>query len=76
MSPAEDAGRGGGTYGTYAMMDSLPDDDSGKLFIDMVRRFNVVAGKTEKILKFTFRKNAGIFTHGGAKKEISIFRRL
>lgn len=33
----------------YAMIDSLPDDDSVKFFIDMIRRFNVVAGKTEKI---------------------------
>ena len=33
----------------YAMLDSLPDDDSVKFFIDMIRRFNVVAGKTEKI---------------------------
>lgn len=33
----------------YAVIDSLPDDDSVKFFIDMIRRFNVVAGKTEKI---------------------------
>ena len=33
----------------YAMIDSLPDDDSVKFFIDMIRRFNVVAGKTEEI---------------------------
>lgn len=32
----------------YAMIDSLPDDDSVKFFIDMIRRFNVVARKTEK----------------------------
>lgn len=31
----------------YAMIDSLPDDDSVKFFIDMIRRFNVAAGKTE-----------------------------
>ncbi|MCM1127953.1 MAG: hypothetical protein NC429_15980 [Lachnospiraceae bacterium] len=34
---------------TYAMIDSLPDDDSIKFFIDMIRRFNVVTGRTEKI---------------------------
>lgn len=33
----------------YAVIDSLPDDDSVKFFIDMIRRFNAVAGKTEKI---------------------------
>ncbi len=33
----------------YAMIDSLPDDESVKFFIDMIRRFNVVAGKTEEI---------------------------
>lgn len=33
----------------YAMIDSLPDDDSVKFFIDMIRRFNVVARKTEEI---------------------------
>lgn len=33
----------------YAMIDSLPNDDSVKFFIDMIRRFNVVAGNTEKI---------------------------
>lgn len=32
----------------YAMIDSLPDDDSVKFFIDMIRRFNVVTRKTEK----------------------------
>lgn len=32
----------------YAMIDSLPDDDSVKFFIDMIRRFNVVARKTEE----------------------------
>lgn len=35
----------------YAMIDSLPDDDSVKFFIDMIRRFNVVAGKREKIFE-------------------------
>lgn len=35
----------------YAMTDSLPDDDSVKFFIDMIRRFNVVAGRTEKIFE-------------------------
>lgn len=33
----------------YAMIDSLPDDDSVKFFIDMIRRFNIVTGKTEEI---------------------------
>lgn len=33
----------------YAMIDSLPDDDSVKFFIDMIRRFNVVTGRTENI---------------------------
>jgi len=33
----------------YAMIDSLPDDDSVKFFIDMIRRFNVVTRRTEKI---------------------------
>ncbi len=33
----------------YAMIDSLPDDDSVKFFIDMIRRFNAVAGRTEEI---------------------------
>ncbi len=33
----------------YAVIDSLPDDDSVKFFIDMIRRFNEVAGKAEKI---------------------------
>ena len=35
----------------YAMIDSLPDDDSVKFFIDMIRRFNIVAGKTERIIE-------------------------
>lgn len=29
----------------YAMIDSLPDDESLKFFIDMIRRFNLVAKK-------------------------------
>lgn len=33
----------------YAMIDSLPDDDSVKFFIDMIRRFNVVTRRTEVI---------------------------
>lgn len=33
----------------YAVIDSLPDDDSVKFFIDMIRRFNAVVGKTEEI---------------------------
>ena len=35
----------------YAMIDSLPDDDSVKFFIDMIGRFNVVVGKKEKIFE-------------------------
>ncbi|MDE6750876.1 MAG: hypothetical protein K2K21_17695 [Lachnospiraceae bacterium] len=33
----------------YAMIDSLPDDDSIRFFIDMIRRFNVVTKKTQEI---------------------------
>ncbi len=33
----------------YAMIDSLPDDDSVKFFIDMIRRFNAVSRRTEEI---------------------------
>lgn len=33
----------------YSMIDSLPDDDSVKFFIDMIKRFNIVIGKTENI---------------------------
>lgn len=33
------------------MIDSLPDDDSVKFFIDMIRRFNVVARKIEEIFE-------------------------
>ena len=32
----------------YAMIDSLPDDDSVRFFIDMMRRFNVVTKKTKE----------------------------
>ena len=32
----------------YAMIDTLPDDDSIRFFIDMIRRFNVVTKKTEE----------------------------
>ena len=35
----------------YAMIDSLPDDDSVKFFIDMIKRFNIVVGKTERIFE-------------------------
>lgn len=31
------------------MIDSLPDDESLKFFIDMIRRFNLVAKKAEHI---------------------------
>lgn len=33
----------------YAMIDSLPDDDSVKFFIDMIRRFNIVTKRAEEI---------------------------
>lgn len=33
----------------YAMIDSLPDDDSVKFFIDMIRRFNAVTRRREEI---------------------------
>lgn len=33
----------------YSMIDSLPNDDSVKFFIDMIKQFNAVVGKTEKI---------------------------
>lgn len=33
----------------YSVIDSLPDDDSVRFFIDMIKRFNVVVGKTENI---------------------------
>lgn len=33
----------------YAMIDSLPDDDSVRFFIDMMRRFNVVTKNTKEI---------------------------
>ncbi len=33
----------------YAMIDSLPDDDSVKFFIDMIRQFNVVTRRTEEL---------------------------
>lgn len=32
----------------YAMIDSLPDDDSIRFFIDMIRQFNAVTKKTEQ----------------------------
>ncbi len=35
----------------YAMIDSLPDDDSIRFFIDMIRQFNVVTKKTEQIFE-------------------------
>lgn len=33
----------------YAMIDSLPDDDSIRFFIEMIKQFNVVTKKTEQI---------------------------
>lgn len=35
----------------YAMIDSLPNDDSVKFFIDMIRQFNAVTRKTGQIPK-------------------------
>lgn len=32
----------------YAMIDSLPDDDSIQFFIDMIRRFHALTGKAEE----------------------------
>ncbi len=32
----------------YAMIDSLPDDDSIRFFIDMIRQFNTVTKKKEQ----------------------------
>ncbi len=33
----------------YAMIDSLPDDDSVRFFIEMIKRFNIVTKKAERI---------------------------
>ena len=33
----------------HAMIDSLPNDDSIRFFIEMIKRFNVVTKKTERI---------------------------
>lgn len=35
----------------YAMIDSLPDDDSIRFFIDMIRQFNMVTGKKERVIE-------------------------
>ncbi len=35
----------------YAMIDSLPDDDSVRFFIEMIKRINIVTKKTEQIPK-------------------------
>lgn len=35
----------------YAMIESLPDDDSVRFFIEMIKRFNIVTKKTEQIPK-------------------------
>lgn len=49
----------------YAMIDSLPDDDSVKFFIDMIRRFNVVTRRTEEIpeSKKSFSEKRQAFLH-------------
>ena len=49
----------------YAMIDSLPDDDSVKFFIDMIKRFNVVTRKTEEIpeSKKSFSEKRQAFLH-------------
>ena len=36
----------------YAMIDSLPDDDSIQFFIDMIRQFNVITKRTEQMSEF------------------------
>ncbi|MCM1088498.1 MAG: hypothetical protein NC419_10095 [Muribaculaceae bacterium] len=33
------------------MIDSLPDDDSIRFFIDMIRQFNIVTGKKERVIE-------------------------
>lgn len=48
----------------YSMIDSLPNDDSVKFFIDMIKQFNAVVGKT------------GVFAHGRVEEKISIPERL
>ncbi len=35
----------------YAMIDALPDDDSIRFFIDMIRRFNVVSKKPVQVIE-------------------------
>ena len=35
----------------YAVIDSLPDDDSVKFFIDMIKRYNVVVERREKMFE-------------------------
>ena len=49
----------------YAMIDSLPDDDSVKFFIDMIRRFNVVTRRTEEIseVQDSFSEKRQAFLH-------------
>lgn len=34
----------------HAMIDSLPNDDSIRFFIEMIRQFNIVTRKTEQTL--------------------------
>ncbi|MCM1154113.1 MAG: hypothetical protein NC489_14990 [Ruminococcus flavefaciens] len=47
------------------MIDSLPDDDSVKFFIDMIKRFNVVMGRAEKIsgVQNSFSEKRQAFLH-------------
>lgn len=49
----------------YAMIDSLPDDDSVKFFIDLIKRFNIVTRKAEKISENqdTFSEKRQAFLH-------------
>lgn len=49
----------------YAMIDSLPDDDSVKFFIDMIRRFNVVTRRTQEIpeAQNSFSEKRQVFLH-------------
>ena len=37
----------------YAMIDTLPDDESIQFFIDMIRRFNTVTKKTRQKSDFS-----------------------
>ena len=55
----------------YAMIDSLPDDDSVKFFIDMIRQFNVVTKRTKEIsgTQNSFSEKRQAFLHMEELKE-------